>query len=119
MVRAMKLLLPLGIGGLAVAIALVVSPPGGAVPPKPPELNAALELFTSQGCSSCPPADKLLAELGRRPGIVALSFSVDYWNYLGWQDTLSKPAHSERQRNYARKRGDGKVYTPQVVVDGV
>ena len=78
-----------------------------------------VELFTSQGCSSCPPADALLAELGKRPGLVALSYSVDYWNYLGWHDTLSSPANSERQREYARMRGDGAVYTPQVVVDGV
>jgi hypothetical protein len=81
--------------------------------------TAVLELFTSQGCSSCPPADALLAELGKRPGLVALSYSVDYWNYLGWHDTLSSPANSERQREYARMRGDGKVYTPQIVVDGL
>jgi hypothetical protein len=78
-----------------------------------------LELFTSQGCSSCPPADALLAKLGKRPDLVALSFSVDYWNYLGWHDTLSSPANSDRQRDYARMRGDGSVYTPQVVVDGL
>ena len=78
-----------------------------------------LELFTSQGCSSCPPADALLAELAEKPGIVALSYSVDYWNYLGWHDTLSSAANSDRQREYARARGDGRVYTPQVVVDGL
>jgi hypothetical protein len=81
--------------------------------------KAVIELFTSQGCSSCPPADALLAELGKRPDLVTLSFSVDYWNYLGWHDTLSSAANSERQREYARTRGDGSVYTPQVVVDGV
>ena len=59
------------------------------------------------------------AELAEKPGIVALSYSVDYWDYLGWRDTLGSPANSERQRNYARARGDGRVYTPQVVVDGV
>jgi hypothetical protein len=78
-----------------------------------------LELFTSQGCSSCPPADALLTELGKTPGVITLSFSVDYWNYLGWHDTLSSPENSERQRDYARSRGDGRVYTPQLVVDGV
>jgi len=78
-----------------------------------------LELFTSQGCSSCPPADELLAEYGDKPGVITLSFSVDYWNYLGWHDTLSSPANSERQRDYALARGDGRVYTPQVVVDGI
>ncbi len=91
-----------------------------AEPPKPAAPSTAvLELFTSQGCSSCPPADALLAELGKRPGLVTLSYSVDYWNYLGWHDTLSSPANSERQREYARMRGDGKVYTPQIVVDGL
>lgn len=120
MVSAMRPVVPLGVGALAILAALVLARPGGAESPKPTvPLNTAIELFTSQGCSSCPPADKLLAELGKKPGIVALSFSVDYWNYLGWQDTLSKPAHSERQRNYARTRGDGKVYTPQVVVNGL
>lgn len=78
-----------------------------------------LELFTSQGCSSCPPADALLAQLSKKPGLITLSFSVDYWNYLGWHDTLSSPENSERQRDYARARGDGRVYTPQVVVDGI
>lgn len=115
----MKSLLLLGVGALAVAAGLSLAAPGGAVPPPPQGINAALELFTSQGCSSCPPADALLIEYGKKPGIVALSFSVDYWNYLGWEDTLSSPAHSERQRNYAKARGDGKVYTPQIVVDGL
>jgi hypothetical protein len=106
-------------GALAALAVLAVSPPGLADPPKPEAGPAVLELFTSQGCSSCPPADALLAELGKRPGLVALSYSVDYWNYLGWHDTLSSPANSERQREYARMRGDGSVYTPQVVVDGM
>ena len=78
-----------------------------------------LELFTSQGCSSCPPADALLAQFGKQPGLITLSYSVDYWNYLGWHDTLSSAANSERQREYARMRGDGRVYTPQIVVDGI
>jgi hypothetical protein len=104
---------------LAAALALIAcSAQGAAEPPKPASL-AVLELFTSQGCSSCPPADALLAELGKKPGLIALSYSVDYWNYLGWHDTLSSPANSERQREYARTRGDGSVYTPQMVVDGV
>jgi len=81
--------------------------------------NAVIELFTSQGCSSCPPADALLGELAEKASFVALSFSVDYWDYLGWRDTLASPSNSERQRNYARARGDGRVYTPQMVVDGV
>jgi hypothetical protein len=118
MVDAMKLCF-LSAGAVAALAVLAVSPPGLADPPKQPAGPAVVELFTSQGCSSCPPADALLAELGKRPGLLALSYSVDYWNYLGWHDTLSSPANSERQREYARMRGDGAVYTPQVVVDGV
>jgi hypothetical protein len=81
--------------------------------------TAVLELFTSQGCSSCPPADRLFKDLSARPGLVALSFNVDYWDYLGWKDTLAKRDYSERQRTYARLRGDGAVYTPQIVVNGL
>ncbi|WP_208995314.1 DUF1223 domain-containing protein [Roseibium hamelinense] len=76
------------------------------------------ELFTSQGCSSCPPADKLLKELATDSDILALTLNVDYWDYLGWKDTLGEPAHSERQRLYAARRGDRSVYTPQIVVNG-
>ena len=82
------------------------------------EPRAVLELFTSQGCSSCPPADKLLGELANDPSLVALSVPIDYWDYLGWKDTLASPAHSARQRAYARMRGDRQVYTPQIVVNG-
>ena len=80
--------------------------------------STVIELFTSQGCSSCPPADSLLGSYARRDDVVALSFNVDYWDYLGWKDTLGKRAYSKRQYTYARNRGDGKVYTPQVVVNG-
>ena len=82
------------------------------------EPRALLELFTSQGCSSCPPADKLLGELASDPSIVALSVPIDYWDYLGWKDTLASAGHSARQRAYSRVRGDRQVYTPQVVVNG-
>ncbi len=78
-----------------------------------------VELYTSQGCSSCPPADALLKRYIQRPDVVALSFNVDYWDYLGWRDTLGKSAYSKRQRAYARARGDGKVYTPQIVANGL
>lgn len=80
--------------------------------------RAVVELFTSQGCSSCPPADRLVTEISRRDDIVTLSFPVDYWDYLGWQDTLASPANSARQRDYAAVRGDRDVYTPQIVVNG-
>ncbi|MGB6194993.1 MAG: DUF1223 domain-containing protein, partial [Methyloceanibacter sp.] len=74
-----------------------------AQPPSPPDQDkAVLELFTSQGCSSCPPADALLAQFGKQPDLITLSYSVDYWNYLGWHDTLSSAANSERQRDYAQ-----------------
>jgi hypothetical protein len=82
------------------------------------EPKALLELFTSQGCSSCPAADKLLGELANDPSIVALSLPIDIWDYLGWKDTLALPGHSARQRAYARVRGDREVYTPQIVVNG-
>ena len=77
-----------------------------------------VELFTSQGCSSCPPADKLLGELVKRKDVIALTFPVDYWDYLGWKDTLASPANSKRQRAYAKMRGDRQVYTPQMVING-
>jgi hypothetical protein len=82
------------------------------------EPRAVVELFTSQGCSSCPAADKLLGELAGDPSLVAVSVPIDYWDYLGWKDTLASPAHSARQRAYARARGDRQVYTPQIVVNG-
>ncbi|MEG6507904.1 DUF1223 domain-containing protein [Methyloligella sp. 2.7D] len=78
-----------------------------------------LELFTSQGCSSCPPADKLLGRYAARGDVLALSYSVDYWDYLGWKDTLGSPENSARQRAYAQARGDSRVYTPQIVADGL
>ena len=83
------------------------------------EPRAVIELFTSQGCSSCPPADKLLGELARDPSLIAMSLPVDYWDYLGWKDTLALHGHTTRQRAYAEARGDREVYTPQVVVNGV
>jgi len=90
---------------------------------KTAEGPVVLELFTSQGCSSCPPADRLLSKFagtgevsGRK--VVALSFHVDYWNDLGWKDPYSLPAWTERQHAYARALGDTRVYTPELVVGG-
>jgi hypothetical protein len=81
--------------------------------------RAIIELFTSQGCSSCPSADRLLGDLSNDITLVALSLSVDYWDYLGWKDTLALPGHTARQRGYAKSRGDRRVYTPQAVINGV
>ncbi|MEO5776210.1 MAG: DUF1223 domain-containing protein [Flavobacterium sp.] len=79
-----------------------------------------LELFTSQGCSSCPPADKILASyvLKNNPKIIPLAFHVDYWNYLGWKDPFSKAEFSNRQREYAKNFDSYSVYTPQLIVNG-
>jgi hypothetical protein len=80
--------------------------------------RAVVELFTSQGCSSCPPADKIIGELAKDPSIIALSMPIDYWDYLGWKDTLADSRFSARQKAYSLMRGDRDVYTPQVVVNG-
>ncbi len=77
-----------------------------------------LELFTSQGCSSCPPADKLLATFAKDGSLAPLSFHVDYWNGLGWADPYSKEEWTERQHMYARALGDSRVYTPELVIGG-
>ncbi len=83
------------------------------------EPRAVVELFTSQGCSSCPPADRLMGELAHDPSVIVLSLPVDYWDYLGWKDTLALHGNSIRQRAYSIARGDREVYTPQAVVNGV
>jgi hypothetical protein len=81
-----------------------------------------LELFTSEGCSSCPPAEERMSNLQRDPGlwkdIVPVSFHVDYWDNLGWPDRFASPAYTERQQSYAREWGSGSVYTPEFVLDG-
>ena len=77
-----------------------------------------VELFTSQGCNSCPPADEFLGELAQREDVIALSFHIDYWNYLGWEDTFATAETTKRQRTYARYLGARSVYTPQMVIGG-
>ena len=77
-----------------------------------------LELFTSQGCSSCPPADRLLGDLADEDGVIALSFHVDYWDYIGWKDTFASKVTTARQHAYARSLGERHVYTPQLVIGG-
>jgi len=80
--------------------------------------RAVVELFTSQGCSSCPPADRIIGELAKDPNVIALSMPIEYWDYLGWKDTLADSRFSARQKAYSQMRGDRDVYTPQVIVNG-
>ena len=84
----------------------------------PAPITCVVELFTSQGCSSCPPADRLMKSYTEKDGVLALSFNVDIWDNLGWKDTLANPKYTQRQRSYAKMRGDGQVYTPQTVING-
>ncbi len=77
-----------------------------------------LELFTSQGCSSCPPADALLAELAGREGVIALALHVDYWDYLGWEDEFGRPGNTARQRAYAKAARSRSIFTPELIVQG-
>jgi hypothetical protein len=102
----------------ALAAGVVVALLAGAPMVAFAQPRAVVELFTSQGCSSCPAADKLLSDFTADGSIVALSLPIDYWDYLGWRDTLARPRHTARQRNYSAVRGDRQVYTPQVVVNG-
>ena len=109
---------------LALIVALLV--PSARIAAQEPGINPSfpppktvLELFTSQGCDTCPPADAVLASYAERPDVIALSLPVDIWDYLGWKDTLASEKNSERQKAYARARGDGAIYTPQVVVNGM
>ena len=80
--------------------------------------SAVIELFTSQGCSSCPPADKLLGQFATEPNLIAISFPIDVWDYLGWKDTLADPRNTARWKSYSKARGDRQVYTPQAVING-
>jgi hypothetical protein len=99
-------------GALGVCAIVAVIRPAHAEP------QAVVELFTSQGCSSCPPADQIIGELAKDPNVIAISLPIDYWDYLGWKDTLADSRFSARQKAYSRMRGDRDVYTPQVVVNG-
>jgi hypothetical protein len=99
-----------GAFGICAAVTLIL--------PAHAEPRAVVELFTSQGCSSCPPADRILGELAKDPTLIALSLPIDYWDYLGWKDTLADARFSARQKAYSQVRGDREVYTPQVVVNG-
>ena len=100
--------------GAALGICAIIA----VIRPAQAEPRAVVELFTSQGCSSCPPADKVIGDLANDPSVIALSMPIDYWDYLGWKDTLADSRFSARQRAYSRMRGDREVYTPQAVVNG-
>lgn len=80
--------------------------------------RGVVELFTSQGCNSCPPADAVLAELAERGDVIALGYHVDYWDYLGWKDTLATAENTERQKLYGQAFGKREVYTPQAIING-
>lgn len=99
-----------GIGLLAMAVGGDAA--GGSKSP------VVVELFTSQGCSSCPPAEAFLGDLAKRDGVIALEFHVDYWDYIGWKDHFAKPAFSGRQKQYVRSLKSRYSYTPQMVIDG-
>jgi len=106
---------------------VLLGPQGaGAQAPEPPPTTAnapaataVVELYTSQGCSSCPKADAVLGRLAERDDIITISWGVDYWDYLGWRDTAARPEFTERQKAYAKVLGNGMVYTPQAVINGL
>ena len=97
---------------------LCLTPPAGPAFAKDGRRPVVVELFTSQGCGACTKANALVADLAERKDVLALTFPVDYWDYLGWKDPFAQPAFSARQRAYMRAAGQREVYTPQVVVDG-
>ncbi|HEY8003714.1 MAG TPA: DUF1223 domain-containing protein [Phenylobacterium sp.] len=103
------------IAGAVAATLVTLAAPALAQPAAPLQV---VELFTSQGCSSCPPADLAVAAISARPGVLALSFGVTYWDDLGWKDTFAQKKFTERQWDYAHGLGHGNVGTPQVVVNG-
>ena len=102
--------------GMIAAAGLVLAGIGPAMAQESP---VVVELFTSQGCSSCPPADALLAELGDREDVIPLALHVDYWDYIGWKDVFAQHTFTKRQKAYARTGGWKMIYTPQMVVNGV
>jgi hypothetical protein len=113
---AMRLVLALGLAGVSATAWAQGTAPGSLAASSAAPI--VVELYTSQGCSSCPAADALLGRIAERDDVIALSLSVDYWDYLGWKDTLASPKFTERQRAYKGSLGVSMVYTPMMVVNG-
>lgn len=109
----MNLPFRLFVSPLVVALSLAAAPLSAEA-----DRPVVVELFTSEGCSACPAAEALLAELAPREDVIALALHVDYWDYIGWEDRFADPAHSERQRGYAAVGGRRSVFTPQMIVQG-
>lgn len=97
----------------ALALAAALAPAARAQ-----QTPVVVELFTSQGCATCPPADALLDRIAGRPGVIALALHVDYWDYLGWKDAFAQPQFSDRQKAYAKSRRERSIFTPQMIVQG-
>ncbi len=118
MKNILKTLIPVGFlaAVLIAGAALVATPTTQAEPAAQPTL---VELFTSQGCSSCPPADAYLIELDKRDDVIALSMHITYWDYIGWKDPFASQAVTDRQRAYGRRIGHGRIYTPEIIVNGM
>jgi hypothetical protein len=100
-------------------VALTACDFGSIASPGANGVAGVIELFTSQGCSSCPPADRLLSSMASDPSIVTLSFPIDYWDYIGWKDTLASPEFTARQKAYAAALGEANIYTPEAIIDGL
>src|SRR5579872_2847116 len=108
---------PIAALALAMIVAVFAARADQVVPPTVDDSPVVVELFTSQGCSSCPPADAYLGQLAQRHDVLPLAFHVNYWDYIGWKDPFASDAATERQYSYGHALGLNMVYTPQMVVE--